>query len=165
MIDEHTTDDAMQNDPRAVTSPAQAAGLCEELKKTVSLLTGVLLQETSLLKARRAGDIVKLQPEKTELARSFLRQFTLFKDNAPFIGARAPVAASDLRRSLGVLDGHIKENLNVLEATQAVSQGLVEAVFEIAKKDNAGPTCYSRDAALPQARPHRPTAIAVDRRL
>lgn len=149
-------------DQRSIASPSEAAGLCDELQKTIGRLTGVLVQETALLKEQRAIDIQQIESEKTDLTRSFLRQFALFKENAAYIGAKAPVAASDLGRKLRELDGHIRENLNVLEAAQAVSRGVVQAIFNVAEKENAGPLRYGSDAALSRGPAHRATTISLD---
>ena len=55
------------------------------------------------------------------------------------------------------------ENFVALEATRAVSQGLMAAIHDIARKKSAGPTCYTNAASMAQTRPVQPTAIAIDR--
>jgi len=148
-----------------VTTPEDAKALCEALEHTAQRLPVVIGEETGLLRARRLLDIGALQDEKTGLTKAFLRQFAQFKDNARMIGARAPVESHRLRQRLVTLDRHIGENMNVLEASRAVSEGIIQAVFQIAEKETAGPSAYGKDAALRDSQATGPTAIAYDRHL
>lgn len=143
----------------------EAIRLCNALQESVARLTDLMDQETALLAENRHRDIVALQEEKTGLARDFLKQFTAFKANAPFIGASAPSQTDRLRRSLRAFGRCIERNLNSLDAARAVSQGLVQAMFTMATRVNAGPSCYGRDAAVGPSGSTRPTAIALDRSL
>ena len=142
-----------------------AIRLCTALQESVARLTDLMDRETALLADNRHRDIVTLQKEKTELSRAFLKQFTAFKANSAFIGANAPSQVDRLRRSLRAFARCIERNLNSIDAARAVSQGLVQAMFAMATKVNAGPACYGSNAVVGPAGSTRPTAIALDRSL
>lgn len=143
----------------------EAVDLCERLHNAAARLTDLLARETAFLQDNRPQEITGLQPEKTELSKIYAKDFGLFKDNARFVGASAPTQADRLRRALKKLQIEITKNFSALEATRAVSEGLMNAVFEIAKSKRSGPKCYTNGAAMAQHRPSSPTALAVDRSL
>lgn len=145
--------------------PESVRDLCARFDETIGRLGALLSEESGLLRAQRAGDIGPLQEEKAALTRRFLRQFAQLRDNARTVEAKAPVEINRLRGRLAEFDRLVTHNLDVLEATRAVSQGVIQAVFEIAEKETGGPTCYGKDAAVAAGTAGRPTAIAIDRRL
>jgi hypothetical protein len=149
----------------AITRRDDAIALCTALQESVARLTDLMDQETALLADNRHRDIVTLQEEKNVLSRAFLKQFTAFKANAAFIGANTPSQVDRLRKILRAFARCIERNLNSIDAARAVSQGLVQAMFSMASKSNAGPACYGSNAAVGEARTTRPTAIALDRSL
>lgn len=148
-----------------ITRKADAASLCTDLEEVVARMTDLMDRETALLADNRHREILDLQGEKTELSRRFLKQFTAFKANAAFIGAKVPSQADRLRRALRAFGKCLERNLNAVDAARAVSQGIVQAMFDAAKKANAGPTCYGSNAAMGPDTSSRPTALTLDRSL
>jgi len=155
-----------QSDPRApLTKTEEAAILCQRLQEVAAQMTDLLAQETALLKANRPREIATLQEEKTKLSYSYARDYGLLKANAKFVGARVPTQVDRLRRVLKVLQTEIQKNFTALEAAKAVSQGLLNAIYEIAKSKTSGPSCYTNAASMAVHSPARPTALTVDRSL
>ncbi len=153
-----------QSHPR-LTEVHDAVDLCGRLHDAAARLSDLLARETAFLQDNRPQEISSLQPEKTTLSKMYAKDFGLFKANAKFVGATAPTQADRLRRALRTLQTEIQKNFTALEATRAVSEGLMNAIFEIAKSKRAGPKCYTNGASMAQHRPTAPTALAVDRSL
>ncbi len=143
----------------------EAVDLCERLHAAAAQLTDLLARETAFLQDNRPQEITTLQPEKNALSRLYAKDFGVFKDNAQFVGASAPTQADRLRRALKTLQREVTKNFTALEATRAVSEGLMNAIFEIAKSKRSGPKCYTNGASMAQHKPSSPTALAVDRSL
>ncbi len=143
----------------------EAVDLCERLHNAAARLTDLLARETAFLQSNRPQEITTLQPEKSALSKIYAKDFGLFKDNARFVGASAPTQADRLRRALKTLQIEVKKNFTALEATRAVSEGLMSAIFEIAKSKRSGPKCYTNGASMAQHKPAGPTALAIDRSL
>lgn len=154
------------SDPRPpLTRPEEAASLCERLQEVAAQMTDLLAQETALLKANRPREISTLQEEKTRLSYSYARDYGVLKANARFVGAKAPNQVDRLRRALKTLQTEIQRNYTALEAFRAVSQGLLNAIYEIAKSRTGGPNCYTSAASMAIHKPSTPTALTVDRSL
>lgn len=156
---EHTATRARLIEPR------DALELCERLHDVAARMTDLLAQETALLQANQPHEIGSLQSEKSALSKAYARDFTLLKANAPFVNANAETQTDRLRRALKVLHREVERNFNALEAARAVSEGLMNAIFEIARAGKAGPKCYTKSADMAQHRQAPPTALAVDRSL
>ena len=142
-----------------------AIALCERLHEATAQMTDLLARETALLKENRLQDVAGLQSEKTTLSQAYARDYGLLKDNARFVGANAPTQADRLRRAMRTLQIEIQRNFTALEACRAVSEGLMNAIFEIARSKRSGPTCYNNAAAMAQHKPTTPTALTIDRSL
>lgn len=143
----------------------QAVQLCDGLQEIAARMTDLMQQETALLKADRPNDVFDLQKDKIDLTRSFLQLFACFKANSAFITTNAPDQTVRLRSAFNTFGLVIESNLNALEATKAVSQGLVDVIHSVARKADGGPTCYGRDAVVGQSQTGGSGAIAVDRSL
>jgi hypothetical protein len=148
-----------------ITDHDGAVTLCMRLQETAAQMADLLADETALLKDHRAADIAVLQDDKTRLSAAYARDYCLLKDNARYIGAVAPNHVGNLRRTIQMLRRQVETNFDTLEATRAVSQGLLTAIHDIAKRQSAGPSCYTNGAAMADHHAAQPTAIAVDRAL
>ena len=118
-----------------------------------------------MLRANRPSEAATLQIEKAELAKIYARDYGILKDNAQFVGASAPAQTERLRRALKHLQIQAHSNFSALEAARAVSEGLLTAIFEIAKGKRSGPKCYTGGAQMAEKRSTAPTALAIDRSL
>lgn len=155
-----------QNDARALlTRKSEAVDLCERLHDAAARMTDLMAEETVLLKANRPSEAATLQIEKAELAKIYARDYAILKDNAEFVGASAPTQTERLRRALKHLQIQAHSNFSALEAARAVSEGLLTAIFEIAKGKRSGPNCYTGGAQMAEKRATAPTALAIDRSL
>ena len=148
-----------------ILNPEDARDLCERLHITASRMSDLLSRETEILKGEHPDEISALQPEKAALSQAYIRDFAALKANARFIGAAAPKQTDQLRRALKLMQAELKRNFTALEATRAVSEGLMNAIFDIARKKRSGPRRYTNEAAMASDRPTAPTALAVDRSL
>lgn len=155
-----------QHDARApLTMKSEAVDLCERLHDAAARMTDLMAEETVLLKANRPSEAAALQIEKAELAKVYARDYGILKANAQFVGASAPTQTDRLRRALKHLQIQAHSNFSALEAARAVSEGLLNAIFEIAKGKRSGPNCYTGGAQMAEQRPTAPTALAIDRSL
>ena len=156
-----------QHDTRApLTMKSEAVDLCERLHDAAARMTDLMAEENrSLLKANRPSEAAALQLEKAELAKIYARDYGILKANAQFVGASAPTQTDRLRRALKHLQIQAHSNFSALEAARAVSEGLLNAIFEIAKGKRSGPSCYTGGAQMAEQRPTAPTALAIDRSL
>ena len=129
-------------------------------------MTDLLAQETALLRGQPATRDRHLQEEKTRLSYSYARDYGLLKANARFVGARVPTQVDRLRRGLKVLcRPKFRRTLPRSRPAKAVSQGLLNAIYEIAKSKTSGPSCYTNAASMAVHSPAKPTALTVDRSL
>ena len=159
------TQDTEHNTRRPLTTRTEAIALCERLQDAAARMTDLLAEETALLKANRPREAVLLQNEKNELAQDYARDYGILKANAQFVGSTAPSQTDRLRRALKRLQIQASSNFNALEAARAVSEGLINAIFEIAKGKRSGPSCYTGGAQIAEQRPTAPTTLAIDRSL
>lgn len=149
----------------ALTEPQQASDLCERLSDVAARMAALLAKETALLSENRPEDIAGLQSEKAALSEAYVSDFGILKDNARFVGTSVPGQADRLRRVLKMLEAEVQKNFTALEAIRAVSEGLMNAIFEIARSKRSGPKCYTNGASMATHKPSSPTALAVDRSL
>ena len=155
-----------QNEARPqLTTKSEAVDLCERLHDAAARMTDLMAEETVLLRANRPSEASALQAEKAELAKIYARDYGILKHNAQFVGASAPTQTERLRRALKHLQIQAHSNFSALEAARAVSEGLLTAIFEIAKGKRSGPKCYTGGAQMAEKRPTAPTALAIDRSL
>lgn len=159
------TEQTPQSPVIAVQTKDDAVRLCARLQEAVAQLTDVLGQETQLLKSGGQSGIGDLQEEKLALTRTFLKYFSAFKQHAAVIGASAPSHVERIRLSLRTFGKTVQINLDALEAARAVSQSTVQAIFDVARKANSGPSVYGQPAAGSGQPSSRPTAIAFDQTL
>lgn len=148
-----------------LTTAAEATSLCERLQDVAARMTDLLAEETALLHANRPREIVGLQNEKKSLTQCYARDYGLLTANARFIGASVPSQVDRLRRALKNLQIEIQQNFTALEAARAVSQGLLNAIYDIAKSKTSGPSCYTNSASMADHKPAKPTALTIDRSL
>ncbi len=151
--------------PIQVSTREDAVRLCDRLQEILVRLTDLLNQEADLLRNGRQRNVVDLQEDKLALTRVFLQHFRALKGNAGFIGTHAPSQVDRVRRTLRAFGQTVQHNLDAVEAAKAVSQGLVQAIFDVAKKVNDGPTVYGNPTAQAPLANARPTALAYDRSL
>ncbi len=153
------------NKPIQITTRQDAVRLCDRLQEVLVRLTDLLNQESELLRNGRQKHVVELQEDKLALTRAFLHHFRILKINAGFVGTQAPSQVDRVRQALRAFGHTVQHNLDAVEAAKAVSQGLVQAIFDVAKKVNDGPTVYGNPTARSPQASSRPTALAYDRSL
>lgn len=154
---------ASDNTP-LVGSRESAEALCARLTETMDQLVGAIERETELVRNGKLLAASEVQPNKSELAKSYISDIARFKENALALGRLAPASIEVLRERHEEFRNLLKINLAVLATAREVSQDIVRTV---AVKTSAGPgtTTYGRGGAMTEQKIIGERGIAVDRNL
>ena len=155
------TAQARRDQPRPVTTTAEADELAAHYISVMDALLDVIQQETELV---RAGDLMQaaeIEPKKTELSRLYVADTLRLRANRANITQIAPQTMPELIRRHNDFRGLLQINLTVLATAHAVAEGIVRGVSgELARK--AAPSTYgaSGRANLPDPRAAMPMAVS-----
>ena len=148
--------------PRPVASIAEAEQLLGHLGTSIDSLIAILEEETTLVRAGRLSETIRLNATKTELARRYAAESAQVKANSAFISHHVQGKLAELRERHDRFQGRLEVNLTVLATAHAVSEGIIRGVAsEIARQ--AAPQTYAasgRPATRPAARATAPISLS-----
>jgi hypothetical protein len=144
-----------------ITTAAEAEQAIGDLTAVIEKLTGIIEQETALVRTGRVRSACSLAPAKAELAGRLFAGHERLKRNAKFLLASAPAACAALARLQEAFRAVLQRNMMVLATTHAVSEGIVRRLSgHLARK--AAPQVYgaSGRAVAPNPKAGKPLAIS-----
>jgi hypothetical protein len=148
----------------SVASPAEARKLAEGLVEIMDGLLAVIERETELVRAGKIGEAMRLEHDKTERTKNYIRAISLVRASQPYMAKATPDLLATLHRHHDVFRAMLQVNLTVLATAHAVSEGIVRGVNAEIQKRNA-PQTYTAYGKRAAPSPRHLTPIAVSRSL
>ncbi len=144
-----------------ITTAAQAEQAIDELALLIEKFSGLIEQETALVRAGRIRTASALEPSKAELAGRLLAAGAQLKAAAKFVKQTAPGHCAALTRLQEAFRAVLQKNMIVLATAHAVSEGIMRRLSgDLARK--ASPQVYGATGrtAAPNPRHGRPLAVS-----
>ena len=149
---------------RAISTPAEARKLAEDLMEVMSGLLGVIERETELVRAGNVREAMRLEDQKGELSRRYMVAVENLKNAQKYLAQVSPELLTTLRRHHDTFRAMLQINLTVLATAHAVSEGIVRGVStEIQRR--AMPNTYTASGQRTTPGPRNHTPLSVSRSL
>jgi hypothetical protein len=148
----------------AVSTPAEARKLAEELMDVMSALLGIIERETELVRAGKVREAMKLGEEKSGLSRRYMLALENLKTAQNYLAQVSPELLATLRRHHDTFRAMLQINLTVLATAHAVSEGIVRGVNTEIQRRNI-PNTYTAAGKRAMPGPRHITPLAVSRSL
>ena len=140
---------------RAISTPAEARKLAEDLMDVMSALLGIVERETELVRAGRIGEAMQLEEQKSEFSGRYMVAVESLKNAQKYLTQVSPELLTTLRRHHDTFRAMLQINLTVLATAHAVSEGIVRGVnTEIQRKQYPEYLYGSGQRASPGPRQH-----------
>jgi hypothetical protein len=149
---------------QAISTPAQARQLAEELMDVMSGLLGVIERETELVRAGKVREAMALEEQKGELSRRYMITVEHLKTSQKYLAQVSPELLTTLRRHHDTFRAMLQVNLTVLATAHAVSEGIVRGVNTEIQRRNI-PNTYTASGQRTAPGPRNMTPLAVSRSL
>jgi hypothetical protein len=147
-----------------ITTAAEAEQAIGDLTALLEKLSGVVEQETALVRAGRVRTATALAPAKAELAGQLFVGSERVKLSAKFLLRSAPAACAALTRMQEAFRAILQKNLVVLATAHAVSENIVRRLSgDLARK--ASPQVYGASGRATAPNPKHGKPLAVSRTL
>ncbi len=147
-----------------ITTTAEAEQAIDTVAGLIEKLSGIIENETRLVRAGQIRTATDLGAQKSQLAGELYARGERLKANAKFLVKAAPARCTALSRAQEAFRAVLQRNLIVLATTHAVSEGIMRRLSgDLAKK--TAPQIYgaSGRATAPSSKYGQP--IAVSRKL
>jgi hypothetical protein len=144
-----------------VTTPTEAEKMLADLAALIEKLSGVIEQETALVRAGHLRSASALTQAKAELAGRIYVAGERLRANAAFLCKAAPAHCAALAKLQDGFSAMLKKNMVILATAHSVSEGIMRRLSsDLARK--AAPQVYgaSGRAATPNPRQARPLAVS-----
>ena len=149
---------------RAISTPAEARKLAEDLMDVMGALLGVIEQETALVRAGKVREAMRLEQQKGELSRRYMVAVESLKTSQKYLAQVSPELLTTLRRHHDTFRAMLQVNLTVLATAHAVSEGIVRGVNAEIQRRNI-PNTYTASGQRAAPGPRNMTPLAVSRSL
>ena len=149
---------------QAISTPAQARKLAEELMDVMSGLLGVIERETEFVRAGKVREAIALEEQKGELSRRYMVTVEHLKTSQKYLAQVSPELLTTLRRHHDTFRAMLQVNLTVLATAHAVSEGIVRGVNAEIQRRNI-PNTYTASGQRAAPGPRNMTPLAVSRSL
>ena len=149
---------------RAISTPAEARKLAEELMDVMSALLGVIERETELVRAGKVREAMGLEEQKSELSRRYIVAVENLKNAQKYLAQVSPELLTTLQRHHDTFRAMLQINLTVLATAHAVSEGIVRGVNTEMQRRNM-PNTYTAAGQRAAPGPRNITPLAVSRSL
>src|SRR6476646_377114 len=83
---------------RAISTPAEARKLAEDLMEVMSGLLGIIERETELVRAGQIGEAMQLEEQKSELSGRYMIAVESLKNAQKYLTQVSPELLTTLRR-------------------------------------------------------------------
>jgi hypothetical protein len=148
----------------AISTPAAARKLAEELMDVMSALLGIIERETELVRAGKVHEAMKLGEQKSGLSRRYVLALENLKTAQNYLAQVSPELLATLRRHHDTFRAMLQINLTVLATAHAVSEGIVRGVNTEMQRRNI-PNTYTAAGKRATPGPRHMTPLAVSRSL
>ncbi|HMM88691.1 hypothetical protein [Bradyrhizobium sp.] len=149
---------------RAISTPAEARKLAEELVNVMSALLGVIERETELVRAGNVREAMRLEDQKGDLSRRYMVSVENLKNAQRYLAQVSPELLNTLRRHHDTFRAMLQINLTVLATAHAVSEGIVRGVNAEIQRKNI-PSTYTAAGQRATPGPRNMTPLSVSRSL
>jgi hypothetical protein len=144
-----------------ITTQADAEKMLADLTSLIEKLSGVVEQETALVRAGQLRNASALEPTKAQLAGQLYMAGERLKANAKFFLKAAPARCAALAKMQESFGAVLQRNMVVLATAHSVSEGIMRRLSsDLARQ--ASPQTYGATgrAAAPNPRHGRPLAVS-----
>ena len=148
----------------AISTPAEARKLAENLMEVMSGLLGIIERETELVRAGDVREALRLEDQKGELSRRYIVAVENMKSSQKYLAQVSPELLTTLRRHHDTFRAMLQINLTVLATAHAVSEGIVRGVNTEIQRKNI-PNTYTASGQRATPGPRNMTPLAVSRTL
>jgi hypothetical protein len=148
----------------AISTPAAARKLAEELMDVMSALLAIIERETELVRAGKVHEAMRLGEEKSGLSRRYVVALENLKTAQNYLAQVSPELLATLRRHHDTFRAMLQINLTVLATAHAVSEGIVRGVNTEMQRRNI-PSTYTAAGQRAAPGPRHVTPLAVSRSL
>ena len=148
----------------AISTPAEARKLAENLMEVMSGLLGIIERETELVRAGDVREALRLEDQKGELSRRYMVTVENMKNSQKYLAQVSPELLTTLRRHHDTFRAMLQINLTVLATAHAVSEGIVRGVNTEIQRKNI-PNTYTASGQRATPGPRNMTPLAVSRTL
>jgi len=149
---------------RAISTPAEARKLAENLMDVMSGLLGIIERETELVRAGNVREAMRLEDQKGELSRRYMVAVENLKNAQKYLAQVSPELLTTLRRHHDTFRAMLQVNLTVLATAHAVSEGIVRGVNTEIQRKNI-PNTYTASGQRATPGPRNITPLSVSRSL
>ena len=149
---------------KAISTPAEARKLAEDLIDVMSGLLGVIERETELVRAGNLREALRLEAQKSELSRRYMVAVETLKNAQKYLAQVSPELLAALRRHHDTFRAMLQINLTVLATAHAVSEGIVRGVNTEIQRKNI-PSTYTASGQRAVPGPRNMTPLSVSRSL
>jgi hypothetical protein len=148
----------------AISTPAEARELAENLVDVMSALLGVIERETELVRAGKLREAMLLEVQKGEQSRRYTLAVERLKNSQSYMSQVSPDLLTTLRRHHDTFRAMLQINLTVLATAHAVSEGIVRGVNTEMQRRNM-PNSYTASGQRTTPGPRNHTPLSVSRSL
>ena len=149
---------------KAISTPAEARKLAEDLIDVMSGLLGVIERETELVRAGDLREALRLEEQKSALSRRYMVAVETLKNAQKYLAQVSPELLAALRRHHDTFRAMLQINLTVLATAHAVSEGIVRGVNTEIQRKNI-PSTYTASGQRAVPGPRNITPLSVSRSL
>jgi hypothetical protein len=150
--------------PQAISTPAEARKLAEDLMDVMGALLGVIERETALVRAGKLREAMALEGQKNELSRRYVVTVECLKNSQEYLVQVSPELLTTLKRHHDTFRAMLQINLTVLATAHAVSEGILRGVNTEVQRRNM-PNTYTAAGQRATPGPRHITPLAVSRSL
>ncbi|WP_291851943.1 hypothetical protein [Bradyrhizobium sp.] len=149
---------------KAISTPAEARKLAEDLMEVMSALLGIIERETELVRAGKVAEAMRLEQQKGELSRRYMITVEHLKNAQQYLAKVSPDLLAALRSHHDTFRAMLQINLTVLATAHAVSEGIVRGVNTEIQRKNI-PNTYTASGQRAAPGPRNMTPLSVSRSL
>jgi hypothetical protein len=149
---------------RAISTPAEARKLAEDLMEVMGGLLGIIERETELVRAGKLREAMRLEEQKGDLSRRYMITVENLKNAQNHLAQVSPELLATLRRHHDTFRAMLQINLTVLATAHAVSEGIVRGVNTEIQRKNI-PSTYTASGQPAAPGPRNITPLSVSRSL
>ncbi|HTP93066.1 MAG TPA: hypothetical protein VMJ52_15090 [Xanthobacteraceae bacterium] len=144
-----------------ITTIAEAEKAIADVTALLEKLSGLLEEETALVRTGKVKHISEIGSTKTTLANELFAAGERLKANAKFLLQTVPARCTALQRLQERFRAILQKNMMVLATTHAVSEGIVRRLSgDLARKHSPQIYGASGRATTPNPKQSRPLAVS-----
>jgi predicted phosphohydrolase len=145
----------------SVSSITDARKLADGMLKAMNELLELIERETTLVRAGKIADAMRLETQKTELSKRYVSHVSLLKGSHLYMKRTTPDLLTALERHHETFRAMLQVNLTVLATAHAISEAIIRGVNAEVQKKRA-PSTYTAagNPAKPNSRNATPFAVS-----